>query len=154
RVVRSIDWLTTQKIVLPEKMATGGLSRGGFVATHIASRLPFIQTVLGFAPLTELMQLKEFADIPHLQRRAEELNLLHLVDNLTHVRNFRFYIGNLDKRVDTDACYHFVRRLAITGHDKHARRQKIELMVTQSIGHNGHGTDPHIFEQGSAWVKH
>jgi predicted esterase len=154
KITHSIHWLIEQKIVAAEKVAIGGLSRGGFAATHIAARLPFIRTVLGFAPLTELTQLKEFSDNPSLQRRAHELELLHLVEKLTHVHNFRFYIGNLDRRVSTDACYRFIRRLAEKGHEKHARHQKVELIITQSIGHHGHGTDPHIFEQGASWVKH
>lgn len=152
---RAILWLITQGIVDPKRTGTGGLSRGGFVATHMAARLPFLHTLIGFAPLTELVQLKEFASgsAPMLQRRATELDLVHQVDNLTHVRNIRFYIGNLDTRVNTDACYRFIRRLAEKGHAKHARHQKIELMITQSIGHHGHGTDPKIFEEGSLWAK-
>ncbi len=149
---RAILWLINQNLVDPEHVGAGGLSRGGFVATHIAARLPFLHTLLVFAPLTELSQLKEFANLP-LERRAAELDLVHLVDHLTHVRNIRFYIGNLDTRVNTDACYRFIRSLAVKGHAKHARHQKIELMLTPSIGHQGHGTAPHIFEEGSLWAK-
>jgi acetyl esterase/lipase len=152
-VVRAIHWLIEKKIVEPASMAAGGLSRGGFVATHIAARLKHIQTVLGFAPLTELMLLKEFTENPSLKRRTSELDLLTLIDALTHVRHLRFYIGNLDTRVGTDACYHFIRQLAEKGHEKHVRHQKIELRITQSIGHKGHGTDPQIFEEGGRWVK-
>jgi predicted esterase len=154
KVVNAIHWLIEQKIADPSALATGGLSRGGFVATHIAARVNQLQTVLGFAPLIELMQLKEFADHPELRRRSSELDLVKLVDRLTHVRHFRFYIGNLDTRVGTDACYHFIRRLAEAGHAKQARHQKVELFITHSIGHKGHGTDPHIFEEGSSWLKH
>lgn len=153
RVVQAIHWLMEQKIVDPEHIGVGGLSRGGFIATHIAAKIPQIHAVLGFAPLTELMQLKEFAPFPSLQRRASELDLTHLVDRLTHVRHFRFYMGNLDTWVGTDACYHFIRLLAKKGHEKHARHQKVELMLTQSIGHKGHGTHPQTFEQGALWIK-
>lgn len=149
---RAILWLIHQNLVDPEHVGAGGLSRGGFVATHMAARLPCVHTLLGFAPLTELSQLKEFAQ-PTLQRHATGLDLVHLVDQLIHVRNIRFYIGNLDTRVNTDACYRFIRILAEKGHAKHARHQKIELMLTPSIGHQGHGTAPHIFEEGSLWAK-
>lgn len=149
---RAILWLINQNLVDPEHVGAGGLSRGGFVATHMAARLSFVHTLLGFAPLTELSQLKEFSH-PSLERHAAELDLMHLVDNLTHVRNVRFYIGNLDTRVNTDSCYRFIRALAEKGHAKKARHQKIELMLTPSIGHQGHGTDPHIFEEGSLWAK-
>jgi pimeloyl-ACP methyl ester carboxylesterase len=152
-VTRSVRELIDQGLVMQEKIALGGLSRGGFIATHLAARIPQVHTLLSFAPLTELMELKEFAEMPSLRRRASELDLVHLTDNLTHVRNIRFYIGNLDMRVNTDSCYHFIRRLADKGHEKHARHQKIELMIRQSVGHKGHGTDPHIFEEGTSWLK-
>ena len=149
---RAILWLINQDLVDPEHVGIGGLSRGGFVATHMAARLPLVHTLLGFAPLTELSQLKEFAQ-PSLEGHTAKLDLVHLVDHLTHVRHIRFYIGNLDTRVNTDACYRFIRSLAEKGHAKHARHQKIELMLTPSIGHQGHGTDPHVFEEGSLWAK-
>jgi len=153
KVVKAIEWLISQQLINPDRMAAGGLSRGGFIATHIAARVKEIQTLLGFAPLTELMLLKEFAENPTLHRRASELDLVTLIEKLTHVRHLRFYIGNLDTRVDTDACYRFIRRLAEKGHEKHLRHQKIELMITQSIGHKGHGTAPHLFEEGANWIK-
>jgi predicted esterase len=154
KAIQAILWLVEQKLVDPQKLSVGGLSRGGFIATHLAARSSLIETVLGFAPLTELMQLKEFTTHPSLQRRASELDLCHLIDRLTHVRSFRFYIGTLDTRVGTDACYHFIRRLAEKGYEKHARHQKIELRLCPSIGHQGHGTDPHTFVEGAAWIKH
>ncbi len=150
---QAILWLIEQGLVDPTRIGIGGISRGGFVATHLATRINSIHTLLGFAPLTCLMQLKEFRGHPALERRASELDLLHLVDHLTHLKHVRFYIGNLDTRVGTDSCYHFIRRLAEKGHEKHARHQKIEMMMTQSIGHQGHGTDRTIFEEGSLWAK-
>lgn len=153
KVVFGIRWLIEQKIADPDKLGTGGLSRGGFIATHIAARIPEIRTVLGFAPLTELMHLKEFNAKLVDAEKAKEWNLVHLTSKLAHVSHFRFYIGNLDTRVDTDACYQFIRRLAEEGHEKRLRTQKVELMITQSIGHKGHGTDPHIFEQGAIWAQ-
>lgn len=153
KTVSAIEWLIEQQIVNPEKMAVGGLSRGAFVATHIAAKQPLIHTVLGFAPLTQLMELKEFSEKPQLERRAKELDLSHLVDQLTHIRNFRFYIGNNDTRVGTDPCYHFIRHLAKKGHEKRARHQHVELFITHSVGHHGHGTAPHIFKEGTTWIK-
>lgn len=153
QAAEAIDDLITQNSILPTHIATGGLSRGGFVATHVAARVSQIQTVLGFAPLTQLNKLKEFETKPELFTSAEKLDLTHLVDALSHVHHLRFYIGNLDTRVSTDACYNFIRHRAEVGHHKHLRHQKTELMITQSIGHKGHGTSPSIFEEGAFWVK-
>ncbi|NGX61908.1 MAG: hypothetical protein K940chlam9_01399 [Chlamydiae bacterium] len=156
-VIDSIHWLIEIGLVDPNHMAVGGLSRGGFVATHIAARDPRIHTILGFAPLTKLSKMKEFekrgVTSTRLKRKSESLDLEHLIDHLTHVRNFRFYIGNRDTRVGTDICYHFIRQLAEKGHEKRARHQKIELRLTPAIGHQGHGTAPQTFEEGALWVK-
>lgn len=154
QAAQAINWLIENEIVESEKLAIGGLSRGGFIATHLAARIPKIHTLLGFAPLTELTALQEFASNPQLAEQAKTLDLIHLCDALTHVRNIRFYIGNRDERVSTDACYRFVRHLAEKGHEKRARHQKVELFISQSVGHKGHGTLPNLFEEGALWVKH
>ncbi len=152
----AINWLIEEGWIEPDEIAVGGLSRGGFVATHVAALDPRIKTVLGFAPLTRLSAVKEFASEKqptHAKMHALTLDLEQIVDNLTHLRHLRFYIGNRDERVGTDACYHFVRKLANKGHEKRARHMHAELFITHAIGHQGHGTAPHIFEAGADWVK-
>jgi len=153
KILVSVQWLIDEQLVDPDKIAVGGLSRGGFIATHIAARLTYIRTVLGFAPLTRLSELKEFKETPHLKSRAQNLDLEQLVNSLTHVHNFRFYISNRDTRVSTDACYHFIRQFAEVIHAKRARHCHVELIITPSIGHEGHGTSLLTFEEGANWVK-
>lgn len=153
KTVGSIHWLLEKKMIDPEKIAIGGLSRGAFIATHIAARLTHVTSVIGFAPLTQLMYLKEFKKYPSLEKEASQFDLIQMVDRLTHIKQLRFYIGNRDTRVDTDACYQFIRSLAEKNHEKKIRNQKIELIITSSIGHKGHGTAPHIFEEAAAWIK-
>ena len=152
----SIDWLIEQGYAAPEHLAVGGLSRGGFIAAHLAARDKRIKTLLGFAPLTRLSALEEFASVKQATRvklRAASLDLEHLTDDLTHLRHLRFYIGNRDERVDTDACYSFIRKLADKAHEIRARHMHVELRISHSIGHKGHGTAPQIFEEGIAWLK-
>jgi len=153
----AIDWLIKNAFIDPARIAVGGLSRGGFIATHIAARDTRIKTVLAFAPLSRLRELKEFTSAEHSSRvkmRAEALNLELLVDKLTHVHHLRFYIGNRDVRVGTDACYHFIRKLADKEHEIRARHMNVELRLTSSTGHKGHGMAPQTFEEGVEWVKH
>lgn len=155
-VVFSIDWLIRNEYVDPQYIAVAGLSRGAFIATHLAAHEKRIQTVLGFAPLTRLDHLQEFASAEHSTRvkmLVSRLDLEHVVNNLTHLRHLRFYIGNRDERVSTDACYAFIRKLAQTAHDVRARHMSIELRLTPSVGHKGHGTAPQTFEEGVNWVK-
>lgn len=154
---QGIQWLIDEGYVLEDKIALGGLSRGGFIATHLAAKLPKVRNLLCFAPLTELNHVEEFKaykDNPSFQRRIDSLNLSHVIDHLTHLHNVRFYIGNRDTRVNTDACYHFIKNLTEKMHQIHSRHSHIELFITQSIGFKGHGTSPHTFEEGSLWLKH
>lgn len=156
RAAFSIDWLIERGYVDPEHLAVGGLSRGGFIAAHLAAREKRIKTVIGFAPLTCLSALEEFASVKVATRvkiRAASFDLENLTDHLTHLRHLRFYIGNRDERVSTDACYSFIRKLADKAHEIRARHMHIELRISHSIGHKGHGTAPHIFEEGIAWLK-
>ena len=140
KVCRAIDWLVETGTIDPASIAVGGLSRGAFVATHIAARDTRIKTLIGFAPLTRLSRVAEFADCT---RQAEALDFDHLTDKLTHLHHLRYYISNHDTRVDTDACYSVIRKLALAVHAKRARHCHIELFLTPPIGHKGHGTAPH-----------
>ncbi len=156
QVLQNIEWLICSEIVMADHMAIGGLSRGGFIATHLAAREKRFHTLLGFAPLTRLKTLsKSIVDLDSsLLQRMESLNLLSLVPSLLHLRHVRFYIGNRDSLVDTDECYHFIRRLADEAHEKHVRHCHVELFLTPSIGNKGHGTAQHTFEEGAAWIQH
>ncbi len=49
-----IRHLIDQHVVDPEKIGAMGLSRGAFIASHIAALVPEIKHILGFAPLTRL----------------------------------------------------------------------------------------------------
>lgn len=155
-VVKGIYFLIEQNIVDPEAIAFSGLSRGAFIATHLAAKIKESKYVLGFAPLTYFNDLEDFVKYKHdmhVQSRLERLNLLSLIEELSHLHALRFYIGNRDTRVGVDHCYQFIRALSEKAHEKKARSFHIELNITQSIGHQGHGTSPATFEEGSLWVK-
>ena len=99
------------------KIAIGGLSRGVFCACHIASRLPIIQTILGFAPLIDLSYSKEFKNIDHLSLNP---HIPTLSDRI-----IRFYIGNRDMRTGTDICFNFVHRLADAAFEKRSAHHRL-----------------------------
>lgn len=143
----SIQSLIDEKIIDPKRIYVAGLSRGAFIATHLAAKNPLIQTILGFAPLTDLSVLNEnetpFDYSPY--------NLSALKEKLYH-KKIRFYIGNHDTRVHTDSCYQFLRNVTETAYLHRSRSPDIELMMTASVGHKGHGTLPHIFEDGIRWL--
>ncbi len=132
------------------KIATGGLSRGAFIAAHIAARVPEITHLLGFAPLTQLNMTNEFVDLEN-NALAKSLNLENIADEICG-RNIRFYIGNRDLRVGTDRTFSLVKKLSERAFEKGIRSSPIEMIITPSIGHMGHGTAQHVFKKGMDWL--
>lgn len=140
---RAVEFAIREKFVDPNKMATAGLSRGGFIAAHLAAREERFRFLLGFAPLTRLGKLKEFAG-----HKDTGLDLIHLAAALSD-RHVRLYIGNDDTRVGTRDCFDFATALV---EKKKTRVSQVELFITPSIGQMGHGTSPEIFQQGANWI--
>lgn len=128
----AIDFAIREKFVDPHKMATAGLSRGAFIAAHIAARENRFRFLLGFSPLT----------------RVGKLDLNHLAEKLSD-RHVRLYIGNCDTRVGTRNCFDFA--MALVEHKKQ-RTAQVELFISPSIGKEGHGTSPEIFQEGAKWI--
>lgn len=149
--LENIEFLIQHDLVDEEAIAVGGLSRGGFIATHLAARDPRIKTLVGFAPLTTTKTIQEFRDLQN-SPIVNTLEFDPLLDTLIN-KQIRFYIGNRDERVSTDACYHFIRQLTERAYEHKIRSPSIELIINPSIGHKGHGTSPSVFKQGSDWIK-
>jgi dienelactone hydrolase len=147
----NIDYLIEQGYIDPSHLAVSGLSRGGFLATHLAAHDERIKTVLGFAPLTSFEALEEFHAI--IERPlVQALDLRSIVDKLVN-KHLRFYIGNRDLRVSTEACFRFIMQLTETAYQTGVRSPLVELIIGPSIGHKGHGTAPHVFADGMNWLK-
>jgi len=151
QVLDSIEFLIQQEVINPNHMAVAGLSRGGFIATHIAALEPRIRTILGFAPLTAFDLMTDFKDTK-IPEHIKKMALVHLVDQLV-CKEVRFYIGNHDLRVGTRSCFTFIEALTEACVQKGVRSPPVSLIIYPSIGHKGHGTPPQIFEEGTEWVK-
>jgi predicted esterase len=150
QIAQSVDYLQDKGMIASNKLAVSGLSRGAFIATHAAAHIPSFRTLLGFAPLTKLSFAKEFRASQNPARIAS-LDLIHLVDRLTD-RKVRFYIGNHDTRVGTANCFQWIEALSNAAFDKNIRSPQVELIIGPSIGHLGHGTGPHVFQDGAHWA--
>lgn len=150
KVLFCISYLIEQNICLPNKIAIAGLSRGGYFASHIASKEPRIAHILQFAPLTFLSRTIEFQKIstdPFI--RSKDVD--YLVDHLYN-RAIRFYIGNRDTRVGTENCFIFLKALTEKAFSNHIRSPQIEMIISPSIGRHGHGTGPQTFKNGANWL--
>lgn len=146
----NIQYLIKQNLINIHQFAVAGLSRGGFIATHLAALEPEIKSILGFSPLTKPQPLEEF--MIHSGTSFDPISLQFLVNQLVH-KHLRFYIGNRDTRVGTDTCYQLIRTLTEAAFTQGIRSPTVELMIYPSIGHKGHGTPSYIFEDGADWLK-
>lgn len=146
-----LEDLKARNIIEPARFAVAGLSRGGFFAAHLAAQTEWIHNVVAFAPLTLLERLAEFENIAE-NPLLKKWSLMRQTENLSHKR-MRFYIGNNDTRVDTDACYSLLRAIVKKAKVMGVRTAHTEMIMTPSVGFKGHGTLPHVFEDGINWIK-
>lgn len=151
QAVRTVEELIQEGWVDPTHLAAAGLSRGAFAALHLAAREPRIHSILGYAPMTDLRALKSFQNLQD-NLIVAALGLDRHLNSLCN-RAHRYYIGNRDLRVSTDHCYGWVRQLTECAYQQGKRSPPIELFISPSIGHKGHGTAPDIFQQGAAWIQ-
>ncbi len=135
---REIHKLKNEGLLTPGKLAVAGLSRGAFMAAHLAAVIPEVRTILGFAPLTGFPEFPQY-------------DLTRLIPQLAD-RTLRFYIGNRDQRVGTARCFQFIEQLAEAAFQRNVRSPPIELIITPSIGYQGHGTSKAIFEGGARYL--
>jgi predicted esterase len=148
QVKEGISTLLEKGVIIEKSFAMMGLSRGAFVAAHLAALCPSVKALLGFAPLIRLSKASSFDNVPNIS----PFNLEHLKPHLYN-RNIRFYIGNRDTLVQTQYVFDFIHQLADTAYEARIRSSPIELMIGPSIGRHGHGTSPETFEAGTLWLK-
>jgi len=144
-----IDELIDQQWILPHQIAVTGLSRGAFVASHLAAQDSRLSCLLGFAPLTTPRPAEEFDFV--ISPSVSQWDLIQVVPHLIS-KNVRFYIGNHDTRVGTDNCYQFIRHLTQTALAQGMRSSLAELTIYSSVGYKGHGTPSSIFKEGAQWL--
>lgn len=145
KVSRFIDYLHSEAIV-DHRLGVMGLSRGAFIGGHLAAINNKVKHIVGFAPLTDLTKAKEFKDLPASCQLPSSLNLLK--KELIHT-SLKFYIGNQDTRVSTQKAADTVLDFCNFSLENGVKSPPIELSIYPSIGHMGHGTPPHIFEEGA-----
>jgi len=143
----AVDFAIKEKFAEPQKLAAAGLSRGAFIAAHLAARDDRFRHLALFSPLTRLSKIKEFAHM-HENPLAHSFDLTHLSEKLSD-RHIQVYIGNEDTRVGTRECFDFA--MSLVKHKK-ARTSDVELLIYPSVGQSGHGTPPEIFKQGADWI--
>lgn len=147
----NIRYLVDTGWINPQHIACAGLSRGGFMAAMLSIMNDKIGWLVAYAPITDLALIHEFQTV-NLAPIAEKYALKHLADQFIG-KKIRFYVGNRDERISTDACYHFIRAVVEANYANGKRSAPVELMISPSQGKHGHGTAAHIFKEGMEWLK-
>lgn len=133
------------------KTALMGLSRGGYIALRLAAELRECKGVLAFAPLTNFSDLAEFKnELPESLIAGQSLNAF--IPRLSG-KKIKIHIGVRDTRVSTRASFEFLEALAEECYQNGIRTPPLEMAITPSIGHKGHGTSPGSFLEGALWMK-
>ncbi len=115
-----------------------GLSRGGFVATHLAARIDMIQNVIGYSPMTGLKGTSQF-------------DLIHLAPLIKH-KKIHYTIGHNDTLVETQRVIDTISSFIEALDAKERANASITLSITPSIGKHGHGTSDNTFREGLSWI--
>jgi len=143
-----LDHLIKEGYTDQGKVAACGVSRGGFLAFHLAATDKRIAAAIGFAPVTNLLALSEFKGMEkHEPTRA--LNLVRVAPKLAG-RPIWISIGNHDERVNTDDAIAFTRQVVTaTAAKQKDKAIPVELHVGGSLGHRDL---PGSHERAAAWL--
>jgi predicted esterase len=118
------------------RFAAAGTSRGGYAALQAAASEPRIAAVAGFAPVTRLTALREFAGVD-----AARFDAHQAVPALAG-RPVWLTIGAADDRVGTDHAIAFARALTAAG-------SAVSLHVLPTPGHC---SEPAWHDAAAAWL--
>jgi dienelactone hydrolase len=141
-----LDYLIKEGLTDPARVAVCGTSRGGFAALHFAAAEPRVRCAAAFAPVTDLLALREFTG-QEKNQSTNDLALRHLPEKLSG-RPIWMCIGNHDERVDTDRAIALTREV-VKASVTQKNKPLIELHVMTSEGHTIH---PTAHEEAAAWI--
>jgi dienelactone hydrolase len=147
RVGTVLDHLIATGASDPARIAACGTSRGGYMALHVAASDPRIRATAAFAPVTNLMALREFGGAKNTEQVAA-LSLLAHAEKFAG-RSLWVIIGDRDERVSTDDAIAFARRVTAVSLEK-AQSADMTLLVLPEP--KGHTTPQGAPELGAAWI--
>ena len=146
RVNKVLDHLVKTRVADPDRIAAAGTSRGGFMAFQAAAANPRIRAVAGFAPVTDLLALSEYAGLKD-NALAQQLALVNVAEKLAD-RAAWITIGDQDARVGTDRAAAFAKAL-MQAAGKKKLKARVELHVVPVPGHS---SPPEWYDQAAAWL--
>lgn len=147
RLKNVVDHLIEQGMTDPEKIAVTGTSRGGFMAYRYMAFDKRIKCAVGYSPVTDLRQLKEFAvaaDTPGVDAMSVEAYVGQLVG-----RPIFLMIGDRDERVGTHSAINFMRRLSDAAVKADVPSENMLVVKSEP---RGHSTPAGTAELATQWI--
>lgn len=129
------------------RIAACGTSRGGFMALQYAAADPRVRCVAAFAPVTDLMALREFSGA-NANPLVATLAVRERAADLA-TRPLWVIIGDRDARVDTDAAVVFVRTVTAAALATGANPQAEIHVLPEPAGHTTPAGAP---EAAAKWM--
>ncbi len=126
-----MDQLVMEKVARPGSIAVSGISRGGFLAFHVAAGNARVGAVCAMAPVTDWGVLREFAQMKE-NPLVKSTALINWADKITCP--VWTIIGSADDRVDTSKAMEFMQHL-LANNTARAAGTVIDLHVTSTPGH-------------------
>ncbi|MBL7649811.1 MAG: alpha/beta fold hydrolase [Candidatus Hydrogenedentes bacterium] len=148
RVRAVLDHLIATGASDPARIAACGTSRGGFMALHVAAADPRIRATAAFAPVTNLMALREFSGAKNTEHVAA-LSLLANAEKFAG-RAVWLIIGDRDERVSSDDAIAFARRVTAISLEK-TNEADVTLVVLPEP--KGHTTPKGAPELAAEWIE-
>ncbi len=147
RLSEVLDHLIAEGITDPAKVAVCGTSRGGFLAMHFAAAEPRIKCVAAFAPVTDLIVLREFHGAEG-NALMDSLSVSRQADKLAD-RPVWMIMGDRDERVGTDNMIALARKIT-----NRALEQGIDPAVEFHVlpEPKGHTTPRGAAEAAAGWI--
>ena len=151
-----LNHLIRRRVADPGRIVAFGSSRGGFLALHFAAIEPRVGSVVAFAPVTDLLALREFQGTRD-QAAARSLDVMELAPKLAGRRLF-IQMGHNDERVGGGHAIDFALRVMKLSpyHMKPLQgiwsKDALKLVITPSESRNGHTTYDRAHHDAAAWI--
>jgi len=147
RLTEVLDFLIAEGHSDPEKITVGGTSRGGFLAMHFTAADARVKCVAAYAPVTDLIVLREFHGAED-DALVASLSVAEQASELAS-RGLWITIGDRDDRVGTDNAIALAREVTAS-----ARSQglpgEVEFHVIAEP--KGHTLPPGAAERAAKWI--
>jgi len=143
-----LDYLVAQHLADPARVGAFGISRGGFLAFHLAAADPRIRFAAALSPLIDPMALKEFAGDPQ-HERAEAASAIRLAPKLAG-RPIWIGISNDDMRVDVGQIIAFTRAVVRASAEGQPPNPVIPVELVMGPASAAGGLGHYALDEGNA----